>query len=611
MTTPSTSHDTFVETFERHARRTRARLFARYALHGIGFGLFAASALVAAYARWGSPGSLRAFAVGAGVAGLALGAGGGSIVARKKRWSDGELALFFDRRLGTNEAIVTAIEVEDARDARQRARSALDGAAPTALVVPVFRRAHAAAALSLVTWLLAARVPHARADVPPVEPGAANVTLGAGSGLERVERLATVPARDPAQRERLLALSKDAKKLREDLTKGLPRRDAQDRAGKLAEAVRAERVTLGSGEERKGLEAAIAALSRDDTTRRTAAALGDHDLHAMDRELEHHANAREAADRTRAKQALEAAKNAAKSEGAPGVAKALEDALSKNEKREARARMLRELGQGTTSPTAKDALKNLDRAPSDANAKALAEALADALEGLTEAERKKLAEALGKMAASETDPTSAKELDALAKELATDEGRAALARRLRELADRDDSTEEESRDQSLSEAEQGIDGTEGALGSGGGGERGDAGSGQTAGAAGSPGGPPGGGASAGAGAGSGLVPAPGAGGGAAGSGGSGSHHDTGTGDHTGRTEALGGAGFKARAKGPTGRGPLMPGTTTAWKPGDAQGTADAVGTKALESARANEVQGADRGDVPEDYREQIHRYFRP
>jgi len=607
--TRNPDHDPFRATFDRLARRTRVRFFARYALHGVGAGGLAASVVVAACARWGPHVSTPLVACAA-CAGVALGVAASAVAERRRRWSDAEIALFFDGRLATSEAIVTALEVPSAAVARGQAATALAKAPRAALAVRVLQRSHAALGLAVAALVLATRVPRARVDVPPKEPGASAVVIGRGSGLERVERLASLPARDPAQHERLAALAKDAKKLREDLTKGLPVRDAQDRTAKLAEAVRAERATLGSGEERKGLEAAIAALTRDDKTRRAAEALGDHDLRAMDRELEHQANAREAADRRRAREALEAARAAARGAGAPLVAKALEDTLAKAEKREARARLLRELAKALGTPKAKEGLEKLDRAPGDTNAKALADALADALEGLSEADRKKLAEALAKKAGNEGSPLTAKELEALAKELATPEGREALARRLRELASRDDTTDEETRDEGLSEAEQGLEGAEDALGQGG-----QQGGGLDGGAASQGGQGPQGGQGAGVGVEQGGAPGTGAGAGPSGGQGdgqgSGSHHDTGRGAHGGETAPIAGGGFKARAKGPSGSGPLMPGTTTAWKPGEAQGTADAVGPKALEAARAAELEGAERGDVPEDYREQIHRYFRP
>ena len=59
------------------------------------------------------------------------------------------------------------------------------------------------------------------------------------------------------------------------------------------------------------------------------------------------------------------------------------------------------------------------------------------------------------------------------------------------------------------------------------------------------------------------------------------------------------------------RAELMPGTTTTWKPGQAGGTADVLGTGAVGRAGQAEVEGAERSDVPQEYREQVHKYFRP
>ncbi len=97
-----------------------------------------------------------------------------------------------------------------------------------------------------------------------------------------------------------------------------------------------------------------------------------------------------------------------------------------------------------------------------------------------------------------------------------------------------------------------------------------------------------------------------------GSPGPGSHHDKGTADHKGgSTPEIDSKGFSARAGGKINKGAPMPGVAagrTAGKPGE---TANTRGTGALGDVGPSEVGGVDRSDVPEEYREQVGRYFSP
>ncbi len=69
--------------------------------------------------------------------------------------------------------------------------------------------------------------------------------------------------------------------------------------------------------------------------------------------------------------------------------------------------------------------------------------------------------------------------------------------------------------------------------------------------------------------------------------------------------------MKSRARGPLGRGQAMPGTVTTWKPGQAGGTANVRGSGELRTVGPTEIDGVDRSDVPEEYREQVRQYFQP
>jgi hypothetical protein len=55
----------------------------------------------------------------------------------------------------------------------------------------------------------------------------------------------------------------------------------------------------------------------------------------------------------------------------------------------------------------------------------------------------------------------------------------------------------------------------------------------------------------------------------------------------------------------------MAGTTTGWTPGNSGATANVQGSGALGSVGPVEIDGVDRSDVPDEYREQVRQYFQP
>jgi hypothetical protein len=72
-----------------------------------------------------------------------------------------------------------------------------------------------------------------------------------------------------------------------------------------------------------------------------------------------------------------------------------------------------------------------------------------------------------------------------------------------------------------------------------------------------------------------------------------------------------GQGVKSRATAKINKGRLMPGMVmgrTAGRPGE---TANTQGSGALGTVAPDEVGGVERSDVPEEYREQVGRYFQP
>jgi hypothetical protein len=407
-------------------------------------------------------------------------------------------------------------------------------------------------------------------------------------GLDRVAKLGEIDARDAEQKARLEQIAKDAEKLKKDLEKGMEKRDAQDRIARLRDEIAAERLTLGDGQERAGMEASQSKLDESALTKDAAKALGDHDLEAFDRDMEKLANQREKRDRDLAKQKLEDAAGSARASGAPEVGKALDDERRAMAEREKRDALLRDLakgleGAGESTPDVEDGQKSLDESGSDADAQKLADAMSKALEKLTPEERQRLADKLRKHAGENgLSPGDRQSLKDLADELSSPDGQKKLEDELRDLASQDDESEESQRQKDLDDAENGADEAEQGMG----------------------------------------VPVPGQGqgqgqgrgvGGDAqnGQGGAGGSHDFGRGDHRGSTAPVDADALKSRAHARVNKGAAMPGSNVGFAPGRAGGTANVRGEGALKTVGPEEVQGVDSNDVPEEYQEQVRQYFAP
>ena len=96
-----------------------------------------------------------------------------------------------------------------------------------------------------------------------------------------------------------------------------------------------------------------------------------------------------------------------------------------------------------------------------------------------------------------------------------------------------------------------------------------------------------------------------------GKGGPGSKKDTGKGKHDGKTDPLDSKELRSKARAKLNPGAPMHGSTLGRAPGRAGETANQQGTGALGQAAPSEISGAERSEVPEEYREQVGRYFQP
>jgi hypothetical protein len=588
----------FVRSFTRSAHAVRGRLALRHVLSGATLGIVVALAL--AIALWRGRSEARRFAPALVIAGAAMGAA----VARRRRWSDLDVALYLDDHLAGREAIATALGIGPmttpvAEALYARGGELLQSPAEQTARPRSLRRAHALLPVLAAPLAVVLRAPLPAAPVVPVAPGAAKVTLANTDGLRDAAGLQAIRARDAAQRERFERIAKDAEKLKDDLRKGIEKRAALDKIARLKDEIAEERMSLGAGEQRAGLESAVGRLGAQGATKQAARALGDHDLEAMDAEMERLANARETDDRERAKQALEEAARAAREAGASDVADALEDAKNKLDARGRRADLVRELADamaaaGDASEALKSEAESLDRTGSDEAAKKLAESLRKALENLTPEERKRLAEKLGQMQRQSHGRARSGDLKDLADRLSSDAGAEQLEEQLRDLANQDDESDESRREGALDDAESGLDGAERQLGG-------------ADGADGVPMPMPGKGRGRSRGR-----PNHGHGGDANAAGGPGSH-DTGTGSHEGHTDKVDGDPLKARVKGPMNASRAMPGAVTTFAPGHAGGVAGVAqtGDLALGRAGAKEIDGVEKNDVPEEYRDQVRQNFQP
>jgi hypothetical protein len=598
--TSSSVDGSFRDVFRRFAGRVRRRLALERVLTGAALGLVLGAA--ASAAAWQTRhGALRPWMAVGG----ALGAVGGVLLARRKRWNDSEVALYLDGRLGGKECIATAVDLQRRESkADDPARAVVITHATEVLAkasskdarVPWVRPWHLAIPLGLAAIGYVSLLPLPRAPVAPAAPpGADTVKLAEINGLEKIIDLANASARDEAQRQRLDKLAEDAKKLRDKLRQGMEKREAQAEIAKLKDAITAERLSLGDGEQRAGLESALGKLGENPDLKNAAKALGDRDIVSFDDEMEKLANRLEKEDRERAQKTLEEAAEAARKANAPDVAKALEEERKRLEEMAKKNQKLSELGKalGDGLPDdAKEALKDFQGGKGGAKEQQkLAEKMEEALGKLTPEERKRLAENMKKRAEQMGDGDtgegpSKEQMKELAEELATPEGQKRLAEELKRMAEGEgeQGSEEGQRQKKLDDAQEGAGECEGQLGA-----------------------PM-------------PVPVPGNkpgknGGKDGGKNGenpqAGHSQGGGPGDHKGQTGVVDGPGVKARASGPINKAPSMPGVTLGRTTGKAGETANIQGTGALGQAAPAELGAVERSDVPEEYREQVGRYFQP
>ena len=592
----------FSSTFARWARRIRGRIALRRLLTGAAIGL-GAGALAAALLWWARLGPLRPWAFALGV----VGAIAGLIYSLRKRWSDTDVALYLDAKLETKEAISTAVEIQGQdgevhRTIVSRAAEKLAAGDPKRAKPKLLKPLHGIGPLSgaALAWLCFIPLPPLP-PAPPPPPGAEQIKVENLKGLDKIEALANLKGRNPEQDEQLKAIAKEAKKLREDLKKGMEKREAQARVAKLRDDIAKQRLRFGDKKNRAGLDAAVDELRKNANTKKAAEALSDGDLVEFDREMRKLANLKEKEAREAAKKALEEALKAAKKKGAKDLAQSLEEQKRAFGEREGKAEALRELAealrdQGKLSEDAKRDLEEFGQSGDPTAGRRLAESMEKALQGLSPEERKRLAENLKKRMAQQQqsgtpNPMTKDQMEELERRLRTPEGQKQLQQQLRELA-KEKPGGDAQREQGLGDADKGGAQAQRGLGM--------------------------------------PVPTPGQGGSAGkkgnsggkkpnqstpsqgnASGGPGSKKDTGKGDHSGSTKKIPGKELKSKAQARLNPGGKMHSSTLGHAPGKGGETANRAGSGALGKAAPGEVSGVERSEVPEEYRKQVGRYFEP
>ncbi len=587
----------FGRSFAAFAARVHRRRALRQAVTGAGFGL--ALGALGALALWALRlGELRPFAVGFG----ALGAGAGALWSSRRRWSESDVALYLDARLGSAETLTTALGAGAGGADEpalalvvERAAGVLNTADPARAKPPLWSRVHAVLPVSAVAIAFLCWLPLPPASKPPPHaPGAELVRIANLQGLERIEALARLHGQNPEQDARLQKLAERARQLRESLAKGLEKREALSEVAKLRDGIAAERLKLADQQNRSGLDAALRAFANKKALHNAERALSNGDLTAFDDEMQKLANRAESTDRQAAKDALEESAKQARAKGSKALAEALEAERRLFDRRQAHADALRELAEslkGELSPEAREELKEFGSSGDPKAEARLEEGLERALEGLSPEQRKRLAERLKQHLADGADdasPMTRRQLEALSKQLASEPGIQSLEQQLKELA-KPEASDDAQREQGLGDAERGGSAAErglGALPIPMNGADSPADSGQA-------GGKKNGGAATGQ------------------PGGAGSRHDQGDGEHRGSTPPITGRELRAKAEGRLAPGAPLHGATLGRAPARAGETANQLGTGTLGSSRQTEVGAVDHADIPEEYREQVGRYFEP
>jgi len=360
---------------------------------------------------------------------LVLGPLVGFVRARRDAPSEADIVLHLDQRLGAGAALVTAWEcaraVRETPLATLRAALAALGTAEASEIRPrILARSSWLLGLAAGVWALVFVVP---GPAPARVAEERHVRLANVDALRRIERLPE-EARTPEERRSLDDAARKARALADDLHEGMEPRDALDRVASLRAQLEAAR-PHETAAERRARDAAVEALATEPALRDALAA---RDLEALDRAVERAAARREAADRERAREALQAAARAAAAAGDASLERSLlrRDALL--ERRARQAALARELLEAMPELRAEGMQRALTRLERDGEGDDLTretvDAMREAWSRLSAEERRRFAEAVRDMQVAQNDVARDEAAAASDAPLSADE----LERRLRE-----------------------------------------------------------------------------------------------------------------------------------------------------------------------------------
>lgn len=568
--------------FSRHSGRVRRARLLRFALTGLTLGLLAtALLLVARFYLAAESGSIpwSALVFSPGPIGLVC----GLFVGQRHRWSDEEVALFLDARASSGDVISSALSAEATSLSGTVARHALRSLTGLGPLRPrIWERHHWALPAFFVAALPLLVVHPKAATITQPPPGAELLTMETLPGLKELESLTQLDAMDPAEAKRLAELLDQAKELERRLQSGMEQREAQASIAKLRDDVDALLGELANAENRAGLAAAVEALRKGAATQKAAEALGNADLVRFDEEMRKLATAAERDAREQAKQALEEALQAAKTKGARAVSSALREQRKNFELREHTQDLLRRIGSALPS----EAQSALERASSndldEQQMQQLTDALEKALGSLSEEERKALGERLRKAIERgelNDDPQLQGQAQRLAENFEKGQGHQELRDLLRQMAKPGGDAE---RLQRLRSAEDGLHQAQqraaGVLPVPQSGPQQPGGRSQSSRSSGENGGP---------------------------------GEGPGRGEHAGSTDKVEGQDLRAQARPDLNPAFPLQNATQGRTPAQAGERAITPLGSPLSGTSAEELRGVEHSTVPEEYREQVSRYFAP
>jgi hypothetical protein len=575
----------FFAHFARHATKVRGGRLLTHALSGLGLGACVAAVFGASRFWWFAARLEQRELLLGSFAICVLGLGAGLVIGARRRFTDEDVGQYLDLRLGTDDVVTAALLREGGgrmlETVRDRAAGALKNAASTAPRMLFWR--HLSLPLGVVLWLPWAWLTPPKPIVIPPPVGSEVTRLDTLDGLVALERLEGLEALDPETQRRLDAVRDQARKLEDELKTGIEKRKAQASIAELRDEVEALLGDMVSAENQAGLAAAVEELRKEDALRRAREALGEGDIVRFDQEMRKLASALEDESRKSARDALRRAEQAAAAKGARALSSALREQGELFDGREQANQWLRKLSESLPEEAARGLSQASEGKLSREQMRELVDAFDKALKSLTPEQREALGEHLreaienGELGDA---PLDQQQLQKLARDFTGEAAEQELRNMLESLAERGVASETM---QGLEEAERGLSRAQQRV------------AGLLPLPQSSP--QPGQGSSGGTPTGPGTQGGPGTG--------------PGTGNHEGKTAPVDAPELRALAQPRLAKDVPLRGATQGRSPARPGESAHTPLGSDLSGVTADELRGVEHSNIPEEYREQVSRYFAP